>query len=82
MEPAADAQPLACYFSDAFQDQKSQPADMRPFNRLALAANGPTACVPASAPGHLHGLDSPGGQEESNQGDTQDSGESNKGRRR
>lgn len=37
MEPAADAQPLACYFSDAFQDQKSQPADMRLFNRLALA---------------------------------------------
>lgn len=35
--PAADAQPLACYFSDAFQEQKSQPADMRLFNRLALA---------------------------------------------
>lgn len=37
VEPAAGAQPLACYFSDAFQDQKSQPADMRLFNRLALA---------------------------------------------
>lgn len=42
--PEADAQPLACYFSDAFQDQKSEPADMRLFvstardlNRLAPA---------------------------------------------
>lgn len=61
MAPAADAQPLACYFSDAVQDQKREPADTRLF---VSAARGSSRLASASAPGHLRGLDSPERQEE------------------